>query len=106
MCIVELPLLKSACLQIIQDISIYWNRVRMIQHELDAVQRRFWVEIKSLEFVNEPEDAGFSCRICVSSYMGRTKFTVSFQVKSKDVVNYPKIDLSTLEVNLHYGSIR
>ncbi|KAK4511588.1 uncharacterized protein ATC70_012804 [Mucor velutinosus] len=91
--------------EIIQDISIYWNRVRMIQHELDAVQRRFWVEIKSLEFVNDPEDAGFSCQICVSSYMGRTKFTVSFEVKSKDVVNYPKIDLSTFDVNLHYGSI-
>ncbi|KAF1799985.1 Spc7 kinetochore protein-domain-containing protein [Mucor lusitanicus] len=91
--------------EIIQDISIYWNRVRLIQHELDAVQRRFWVEIKSLEFVNNPEDAGFSCQICVSSYMGRTKFTVSFEVKSKDVVNYPQIDLSTFEVNLHYGSI-
>ncbi|GAN01406.1 hypothetical protein MAM1_0007d00839 [Mucor ambiguus] len=91
--------------EIVQDISIYWNRVRMIQHELDAVQRRFWVEIKSLECVNDPEDAGFSCQICVSSYMGRTKFTVSFEVKSKDVVNYPKIDLSTFEVNLHYGSI-
>ncbi|CAO0790171.1 unnamed protein product [Mucor circinelloides] len=91
--------------EIVQDISIYWNRVRMVQHELDAVQRRFWVEIKSLEFVNEPEDAGFSCQICVSSYMGRTKFTVSFQVKSKDVINYPAIDLSTFEVNLHYGII-
>ncbi|KAL9537462.1 hypothetical protein MBANPS3_011754 [Mucor bainieri] len=91
--------------EIVQDISIYWNRVRMIQHELDVVQRRFWVVIKSLEFVNDPGDTGFLCQICVSSYMGRTKFTVSFEVKSKDVANYPMIDLSTFEVNLHYGSI-
>lgn len=91
--------------KIIQDISIYWNRVRMIQHELEEIQRRFWVEIKSLEFANEPEDAGFSCQICVYSFMGKTKFTVSFQVKPKDVLDYPSIDLSTFEVDLHYGNI-
>ncbi|CEP12832.1 hypothetical protein [Parasitella parasitica] len=91
--------------KIIQDISIYWNRVRMIQHELEEVQRRFWVEIKSLEFANEAEDAGFSCQICVYSFMSKTKFTVSFQIRPKDVLDYPSIDLSTFEVDLHYGSI-
>ncbi|KAI8646386.1 Spc7 kinetochore protein-domain-containing protein [Parasitella parasitica] len=91
--------------EIIQDISIYWNRVRMVQHELEEVQRRFWVEIKSLEFANEAEDAGFSCQICVYSFTSKTKFTVSFQIKPKDILDYPSIDLSTFEVDLHYGSI-
>lgn len=91
--------------KIVQDISIYWNRVRMIQHELGEIQRRFWVEIKSLEYASEPEDAGFSCQICVYSFMYKTKFTVSFQVKSKDVLAYPFIDISSFEVDLHYGNI-
>jgi hypothetical protein len=77
----------------------------MMQHELEKIQRRFWVDINALEYANEPEEAGFTCQICVYSFMGKTKFTVSFQVNPKDILDYPFIDLSSLEVDLNYGCI-
>lgn len=77
----------------------------MMRHELEKIQRRFWVDIAALEYADEPEEAGFSCQICVYSFMGKTKFTVSFQVNPKDILDYPFIDLSTFEVDLNYGCI-
>ncbi|KAI8087693.1 Spc7 kinetochore protein-domain-containing protein [Gilbertella persicaria] len=91
--------------EITQDIAIYWNRVGMMQYELKELQRRFWVKIEALEFASLVDDSGFSCEICMTSFIGKAKFTVAFQVKPKDVLNYPALDLNTLEVKLHYGDI-
>lgn len=87
-----------------QDIAIYWNRLMMIQSDLIHIQRRFWIEIESLEY-EEAGDAGISCKVCVYSFAGRTKFTISFVIKPKDVVNYPSIDTSSLNLVIHFGGI-
>ncbi|KAI9487587.1 MAG: Spc7 kinetochore protein-domain-containing protein [Benjaminiella poitrasii] len=90
--------------EITQDISIYWNRVRMIQHELRNIQRRFWVEINSLDN-KETDNAGFSCKICVFSYERRLKFTISIDVTQTDILKYPEINLSSIHVNMYHGEL-
>lgn len=87
-----------------QDIAIYWNRFMMIQSDLVHIQRRFWVDIKTLQY-EEPDDAGVSCNICVYSFVARTKFTISFEIKPKDVMNYPSIDPSSLSLVINFGEI-
>lgn len=88
-----------------QDIAIYWNRVMLILRDLSHVQRRFWIEIEPLENAQDAKDAGISCHICAYSFIGKTKFTVGFHVKPKDVMEYPAIDISTLTLVVHYGGV-
>jgi hypothetical protein len=76
----------------------------MIQRDLSHAQRRYWIAIEPLEY-DDAKDAGFSCQICVYSFVGKTKFTIGFQVKPKDVLAYPAIDISTLSLVVHYGGV-
>ncbi|KAI7899600.1 Spc7 kinetochore protein-domain-containing protein [Cokeromyces recurvatus] len=90
--------------EITQDISIYWNRIKMIQYELRIIQRRFWVEIHSLDN-NQLEGAGFSCKICVFNNEKQVKFTISFNIEPNDILYYPDINLSSFDLYLHHGEI-
>jgi hypothetical protein len=88
-----------------QDIYAYWNRVLMIKREIELIQRRYWVVLKALEGITDPADMGFSCEVCLFSYAGNTKITASFQVKSRDVFDYPTIDFSTWDLKIHFGAV-
>ncbi|KAI8329219.1 Spc7 kinetochore protein-domain-containing protein [Chlamydoabsidia padenii] len=92
--------------KILQDISIYWNRVRLIRDEINKVKRRFWIEIEPLtpDSVTDIELRGFRCNITIFSYMLKIKFLVSFEIRAEQVMAYPQsIDLSTLQVDFKYG---
>ena len=83
---------------------MYWNRVSMIQHELKDLQKRFWVKIEALES-DSPEEAGFSFDVCLTSFVGKAKFTISLDITPNNVLNYPALNLDHMRVNLHYGLI-
>lgn len=97
--------------ELVQDINIYWTRVLMIQREINDIQRRFWVEIESLPQDTEQveagaeADVGFSCDICLFSLAANIKFTLSIQIRPKDILDFPTIDFSTMDLTIHYGAL-
>ncbi|ORX52291.1 hypothetical protein DM01DRAFT_1059408 [Hesseltinella vesiculosa] len=96
--------------QIVQNIAMYWNRLLLIQHEVTKVQRRFWIDVDCLADANDapvdPEQRGVACAITVFSYAHQLKFVLAFQLRAKQVMNYPhSLDLTSLSIKKHYGPV-
>ncbi|KAI8082961.1 Spc7 kinetochore protein-domain-containing protein [Halteromyces radiatus] len=92
--------------EIMQVISIYWNRLRMIRKEVTMVKRRFWIELETLtqDPFADTDMRGVKCQITVFSYMQKLKFQVIFNIRAKQIMAYPhSLDLSSLTVLLQYG---
>ncbi|SAM04163.1 hypothetical protein, partial, partial [Absidia glauca] len=92
--------------KVLQEVAIYWNRVRMIRNEITAVKRRFWIEMEALtqDPLSDPDLRGFRCTITLFSFTLKIKFLVSFEIRAQQVMEYPQsIDLSTLVVKFVYG---
>ncbi|KAI8078597.1 Spc7 kinetochore protein-domain-containing protein [Thamnidium elegans] len=89
---------------IVQEIATYWNRVRMILRAIELVQRRSWVKITALEDM-DPNQAGFSCQICLFNFEGKSKSIITFEYRVKDFLIFPDLDFSTLHLEVCYGSM-
>ncbi|KAI9264611.1 Spc7 kinetochore protein-domain-containing protein [Helicostylum pulchrum] len=89
---------------IIQEIAVYWNRVRMIFRAIELVQRRSWVTVTALEDT-DPHQAGFSCEICLFNFEGKSKSIITFEYRVKDILTFPDLDLSTLTLEVCYGGM-
>ncbi|KAG0173101.1 hypothetical protein DFQ28_001048 [Apophysomyces sp. BC1034] len=92
--------------EIMRNVVIYWQRARSIRREIKKVQQYYWIEMWPLKDDNgDLDDRGLSIRIIPFCYVGKTKITLTFSIRPKDVMSYPAIDLSSLYVKLHYGHI-
>lgn len=89
---------------IMREIAMYWNRVRMIIRAVELVQRRSWVTITDLE-ETDLYQAGFSCKICLFNFEGKSKSIITFEYKVKDILIFPDLDLSTLHLEVCYGGM-
>ncbi|KAI8059230.1 Spc7 kinetochore protein-domain-containing protein [Gongronella butleri] len=101
---------------IVRKIAIYWNRVLLIQREIQNVQRRFWMKIKPLRPESQattaaapspppsPPSRGVHCEITVFSYPHNLKFFITFNICAKQVMAFPySLDTDTLHVRYFNG---
>ncbi|KAI9333635.1 Spc7 kinetochore protein-domain-containing protein [Pilaira anomala] len=88
-----------------QEVAIYWNKIRLIEREIDLLKRRWWVKMQTLEHNGDLNNAGFSLEICLFNFEGKSKFNITFEYRAKDMKKFPELDLSTLKLKVFYGGL-
>ncbi|KAG2205107.1 hypothetical protein INT47_002201 [Mucor saturninus] len=91
--------------EILQDMEFYWSSVEIIKRQLDRATARSWTKLTTLEDPSDSLMAGFKYDICLFSFEEKLRIEISFEIKVKDVFNFPAIDFQTLSLKVRYGNV-
>ncbi|KAG1053336.1 hypothetical protein G6F43_004578 [Rhizopus delemar] len=90
--------------EITQAIVIYWNRVKMIADIIRNTRLHFRIRIDLIK-ADKDEDSGIQCCINASSAINKTMITAIFNIRVKDLLSFPYIDLSSIHIQVDYGDL-
>ncbi|PHZ15261.1 uncharacterized protein RHIMIDRAFT_86428 [Rhizopus microsporus ATCC 52813] len=90
--------------RIIQEITMYWNRVQMLVDVLKETELRFATTIYPIE-ANEDIESGISCSIDVASKKRRQKIAIKFDIRVRDILQFPFIDDSSIQVKVCFNPL-
>lgn len=54
---------------------------------------------------DKDEDSGIQCCINASSVINKTMITAIFNIRVKDLLSFPYIDLSSIHIQVDYGDL-
>ncbi|KAI8887202.1 hypothetical protein K501DRAFT_330783 [Backusella circina FSU 941] len=78
--------------KIVESLFIYWNRVILLRHELECIQRRFVTEIKPVMHDDDPSKCGVVWGITLFDFESRTKIYLALEICVNEIVRHPKMD--------------
>ncbi|KAI8146342.1 Spc7 kinetochore protein-domain-containing protein [Fennellomyces sp. T-0311] len=86
--------------QVVETVAINWTQARLIYRELYNAGGRYFIQYEQLES-DDFNERGVRSTMVVSSYLHRAKVTIIIELKVKDLLRFPAINMEAVRVELN-----